>query len=242
MATVLVSKLIELAMNDISEYGTGETVTTADSTLAVDYLNGILRRLSGAGATISASTAVTASLVAGTASYTVGSAGAINTPKPLSLLHAAVRDSSNIDHELRIVETAYFEGIADKTHQGRPEIINYRKDTATGNGKVYLWPTPISAETLRVVVLGPYTDVADGTSTLGVPDEYQSFLRRSLAIDLAPAFGQSLTPWYLQLWQDERREIQAANASKRAVRARLDDLPTEHNNTYRFPRSVAEGW
>lgn len=136
-------------------------------------------------------------LVAGTATYTIGSGGAFNTVRPIRIATAFLRDSANVDYPLDpTMSREDYALIADKVSQRRPDRIYYAPEYPLG--KLHFDAPPDAAYTLRLYAWKPLTAIATLGTTVTLPGEYEKTLIFALAVDLAPTYNVALDATVVQ--------------------------------------------
>ena len=119
-------------------------------------------------------------LVAATSSYAL-------TPKPLRILDARRKDTSNIETPMREWSRAEYLDMPNKTSTGVP--VNFYYDPQRDTGTMYVWPTPGATEASEYTVEFTYLrrmDDFDGTADApDLPQEWLEALTFGLAERLA---------------------------------------------------------
>ena len=128
-------------------------------------------------------------LVAGTASYTIGTGGAFDTTRPIKLISAFIRDSSGNDHEVDFMPVDEYDLIHDKDAVGRPTRLYYHPSSTLG--KIYFDKAPESAETLYLTSLKPITAYTLTSESFSMPIEYELAFIYNLAIILADEYNMT---------------------------------------------------
>jgi len=123
-------------------------------------------------------------LVAGTASYTMGTAGTASSTRAKKIHNAFIRDSDNYDHAVEIISENQYNAISKKTTQSRPYWLFY--DPKYPLGYIYLYPTPDAVETAYIESLQLLQSITNVTTTISLPGEYEEPIIYNLAIRLAP--------------------------------------------------------
>ena len=130
-------------------------------------------------------------LTAGDAVYTIGSSGDFNTTRPMRIVSAWLRDSSNVDYPLDpAMSLEDYAQLADKSSRRRPDRLYYAPEYPLG--KVHFDAPPDAAYTFRAYSWKPLTAIASLATSLSLPGEYEKTLVFALAIDLAPEFSVAL--------------------------------------------------
>lgn len=192
---MLVSELIGYALQELGVLEAGGTAGTNDLNLGFSKLNDVLATLSTSGVTIFYSVLENFPLVSGTGSYTIGSGGTFNTPRPVEIEEAFIRDSGGIDHPVAIRPFSEYMRISDKDCAGRPIRLYYNPTYPYGT--IYLYYTPDTVENLYIKSKKPLPAFTATSSTISLPLEYVPVLHHLLVQSLAPFFGKTLTPLQL---------------------------------------------
>lgn len=154
-------------------------------------LSDMLQHWAAEGLLIHALTTATKVLTPGTASYTIGSGGAINVQRPVDVRHAMIT-GDNYDSECRIEPSIFaYQAYRDKTTQGRPTELYYDPTYLSGLASIYLYPTPDAAYTLTLKVLTAHIALALATDTIIVPPEYDYAIKVNFAKRFMPHFGKT---------------------------------------------------
>jgi hypothetical protein len=229
---VTLNDLIGLTLNDLGVLGAGEVPAAEDATLALSIINDWIDGLKTEGLSVYTITRTTWTLVPSQASYTVGTGGQVAIDRPV-----AAKDIQNIgyvDNSLTpaaeylqgpcLTEDMYA-GITNKTLTATIPRFWYYNPTfgATGRGTLSPWPIPTGASLLGVIYAPtPVSEFAAVTDTLSLPPGYRRFLRKQLAIELAPAFKVQVT----QVMKDAANESKAniKRANQRLVDVSMGEL------------------
>lgn len=130
-------------------------------------------------------------LTAGTAVYTIGTAGTFNTTRPIKIVDAFVRTSDSLDYPVAITMTLEeYNRVTDKATRARPTRLYYATEFPLG--KIHLDPKPDAADTLKLFSWKPLTSFATLDTAASLPAEYLKAIRLNLAADLAPEFSVAL--------------------------------------------------
>jgi hypothetical protein len=126
------------------------------------------------------------SLTAGTVSYTIGSGGAFNTTRPVKIVNAFVRDSSNFDTQLDIIGQEQYAAIKVKSvGNAYPSALYYDNAYAAGLGTIYVYPAPQAGLTLYINSYKQFASFPSVTTTLVLAPGYQRMIEANFAIDAA---------------------------------------------------------
>lgn len=107
--------------------------------------------------------------------------------RPLSIVHAALRDSDNNDTEMTAVSLQEYFSLSTKTASGVPSQFYY--DPQTTNGALYIWPTPAEVSSrIYMTIRRPVSDFDATSDTPDFPQEWFEALKFNLAVRLAPEY------------------------------------------------------
>jgi hypothetical protein len=189
------------------------SLSTNDKNYGLEALNMILGNWSAEGLMIYAVTKESFTLTIGQAVYTIGDSGDFNTVRPLEIVDAFVRDSSDVDHPVKIGTAGRYNDITSKGINGRPTELYYTPEFPLG--KIYLNAESSSAEALHLDSRKHLTEILVITDEISLPDEYKRALKFNLALELGPEKNTKFSQVIAQI----------ASQSKRAIK-RLNVLPT----------------
>jgi hypothetical protein len=207
-----ISNLISRALRKISSDSVGDTINGTEINAVLDELNSMLASWSTENFMPPFRTIENFSLVAGTASYAIGSGAAFNATRPDTINYIYTRDTNNVDLVVNPYTRDEYNSISLKTAQGRPDYFFY--DTQYPNGVIYLYPTPDQVYTLYVDSIKPITQITSTSSTLILPGQYEDVIVYNLAVRLAPDYGFPLAehPEIVNIANESLRKIKALNA------------------------------
>jgi len=193
-------ELIKAAFRLIGVGHRGESVPADEMNDAAQALNIMLKAWQADGLQLWKRSEASITLSAGTSTYTLGPTGSIVMQRPLRILEAVRRDSSNIDVPLNKLSKNEYWGLSDKSSTGTP--VSYHYDPQLDNGKLYLWQTPnasaASEYTVEIVYHLPVEDMDSSTNNFDYPVEWLEAIKFGLAIRLAPEYGID-TPYQYRL-------------------------------------------
>lgn len=204
---MLASDIISRAWQKVGRKARGRSLSADDTT---DGLAELVSMINSLPVTIYAYTIETATLTSGTASYTIGSGADINTTKPISIEFAAIRDSSNYDHEITLMSQDQYGAEYLKNSSARPTGLYYEKGDATGT--IYLNRKP-TGETLVIHSLKPVTVPTLSTDEVSLPDEYDDLLVYNLAKRLGINTGRPVAVDILRIANSTMVAMERKNVS-----------------------------
>lgn len=217
--------LIQSSMQLAGILASGETPTADEINDALAVLNDVIENWTTGTLSVWQTLDQTFPLVAGQGTYTIGTGGDFNTPRPV-----------RIESAFCIVNGAKFPiAIVDKTELDRIATVvgdqsqiqlymAYVNDMPLGS--VILWPTPSAVTTLSLSTATSLAAVATTATTITYPPGGAKALKYTLAVELAGEFG---TP-VLQTVMDTYRECVAdfKRANKRQVTLQFDAAFVSH--------------
>lgn len=218
-------ELIKASLRLIGAIATGETPTADEIQDGLEAMNIMLGSWSDDRLMIHVITEDTLALTSGTASYSIGSAGDIDTERPIKIQSAFTRQS-NLDVPLRIRGQAEYNAIAQKSDTGIPSILYYNPGWTTGT--IYLAPTPGAGLTLYLYSLKAFAAKGGGdlvttiTSTVSFPPGYIRAIKYNLAIELAPEYGKSVSPEVALGASESKGSIKRINAANQVEAVKLE--------------------
>ena len=154
----------------------------------------------------------TFTLTASTYTYTIGSGGALDTTRPLSILSAYIQDSSGLDYEVEVsMSEIDYDRIDDKDAEARPTKLYYAAEFSSSLGKIYFNSAPESAETLQLTSNKGHSVYSALTDTIVQPPEYEKAMIYNLAVDIAEELGVKLAPSVFVQAERTKSLIEARN-------------------------------
>lgn len=213
MSTAL--DIIQGALRKIGQFAPGETLPASDANDALDTLNGLLDLLSNEHLFIYNNVENVLTLTPGKQTYTVGTGGEFNIPRPLRLSNIYTRvtsGASSLDYPCQEVSGDKYAKIGLKSQPGPwPKMLYY--DTGFPLATMYLWPVPSQGAQLHVWSDMVLTNM-NLTDALSMPQGYFLFLQYELATMLCPEYGvnDSTAMMVSKLAASMKRKIKALNS------------------------------
>lgn len=218
MATA--SDLIKSSLRIIGVLGEGDTASNQGMQDALVSLNDLLEQWTLERLMIYDLQTESFTLVSGTNNYTIGSGGTFNTTRPVKIEDAYIRDSS-IDYRLSIISKREYEDFSSKSNESTiPQYLYYEPSFTLG--KIFLYPTPSSANTLRIVTWKPFTAFATITTSVSFPPAYYKALRYNLAMELSPEYGKTITSDIMMIAQETKTAIKSVNGQNSYTEMTVD--------------------
>ena len=191
-------ELIKAAFRLIGVGHRGESVPADEINDASEALNLMIKAWQADGLQLWKREEASITLSNGTSTYTLGPTGSIVMQRPLRVLEAVRRDSSNTDVPLNKLSKNEYWGLSNKSSQGVP--VSYYYDPQLDNGDFTIWQTPnaaIAAEyTIEIVYHLPFEDMDNPTDDFDCPVEWLEAIKFGLALRLAPEYGVDLPAQY----------------------------------------------
>ena len=195
--------LIAGALRIAGAIAQGETPSATQVTEASEALNMMVKALQADGLPVWAIKETNVTLTASTASYTIGDGATVDTPKPLKVYSAMLRNTdTDIDTPMTLLTRQEYNSLGNKTTEGDPISFWYNPQLTTGT--LTLYPTPsttvASSSVVRIIYQRPFEDFDASTDEPDFPQEWYEAIKFMLADRLAPEYGLSL---------QERQDISA---------------------------------
>ena len=185
--------LITGAAKLIGVLNKGENMAADDAADGLVSLNDMIESWSNNGLLVYARTIETFSLVAGTASYTMGTGQTWNTTRPIRIISAQIRDGANLDFPVKIINDEEYYNVQDKGSQSPyPEYLNF--SNAHPYPVIKFWGTPSQAYTARLVSEKVLSSFALTSTTVDLPSGWKRAIRFNLAVEMAPEYGVKVDP------------------------------------------------
>lgn len=121
-------------------------------------------------------------LVSGTAEYTIGDGGDFDTDRPLMLIGAYLRDTTQ-DYPLEIMDIHQFQQLSSKTTETTPSKVFYIPEYPLG--KIIFNCESDDTYTVYFEFIKGFDSVSSLSSTIDVPGYYDDALVYNLAVRLA---------------------------------------------------------
>ena len=153
-------------------------------------------------------------LVAGTASYTMGTGGTASATRAKRLLSAYYRDSNSLDTPVSILNQRQYNNISDKALAGVPDRLFY--DPTFPVGTIYLWRVPDGGGyRLYIESTKELHDTLVLATEMSLAGEYEFAIVANLRNALAGSYGVTVTNFMVTEADDAVRTIKAMNLANR---------------------------
>jgi hypothetical protein len=208
---VAASALIDRAMRLIQQISPGVSPTTDEYAAGLTALNGLLDAWRNESLMCYTTQDESLTLVAAQTSYTIGSAGNLNTNRPIRIDRAYVTYQT-VSYPVDIYTNAQYEAIPVKSQAGTfPTVLYYSPDMDLGN----LYPWPICNTTgvvLHLITWTPLVSFATTATTTTFAPGWQDAVTFALAIALAPEYEYPVPPDLREMAKNAKKGIQTINS------------------------------
>lgn len=218
--------IITSAMRKSGILSKGESPSASEASDGLEMLNDMLSSFSNDSMVVYTRTLENFTLAGGTANYTIGSGATFNTARPIKVISAYVR-SGGVDYALQIVSDENYADIGVKDIQGVPQFINYTN--AFPQATIRLYPVP--SETYQLFLLTE-KEISSLTlnQTVSFPPGWNRMMIYNLAVDMAPEYGQPVTPEMFDIAKSSKAEIRQAVMTAKPMQ--WDAEPSGIDNIY----------
>ncbi len=229
-------QFIKKALQKAGVIGKSETPTADELQDGLDTLNMMLSLWSARNLVIFAAIEETHVLTAGTYQYTIGTGQTIDTPKPIRIVGASVRDSNNVDSGVTIVTKEVYDSFGDKAiAEGRPTHLYFEPglvQQASPAGRIDIYPKPDLAYTLYFDSYKPLTQIATINTVMTLDPVYDEATLYNLALRLWRDYredGQLIPADLLGLARDALTVIETLNAKQVQSYIEVPGIPSHYN-------------
>lgn len=207
VSTMVISSLISIGKKNI-----GGTLTSAEGTHYLSRFNSFLESLSQERTMIYQIKTDSFSLSANTSTYLIGTGATINTDRPNRIVDAYLRDSSNYDHDIKVVDQPTYWAIGNKTQTAQwPEVVYYDNGfSASSSGTLHFAPVPTESNTVFLNSWKQLASVAHLSTNVLLPPGYQRMLESNFAIDSATA-SNPVPPEVAKVARDSKAALKSFN-------------------------------
>lgn len=182
---------------DLGVLAAGEVPTTDDIANCNRAMNRLIDQWKADNLLIYQQGRTTWTIVSGTGTYTVGTGGTVNIPRPSFIEHVRVQDtnfSPTVEYQglTKLSDDDYARLNIKDLQATLPQCYYYNPTFPTGTLK--LWPIPTST-TLQGVLYyagAAVDEVSSLAATLSLPPGYRRMLEKSLAVEVAPSYQREV--------------------------------------------------
>jgi hypothetical protein len=153
-------------------------------------------------------------IVSGTGTYTVGTGGTVNTPRPMFITGIRFQDTSptlTTEYSLEELTQQGYQGLVLKTLTA-PFPTAYNYDATMPLGTLILWPTP-TRTTLQGVMYSAQVVPAFATlpTTVVLPPGYEEMIVTNLALRLCGPYTKPVDPSLRERAQEAKAIAKRSN-------------------------------
>lgn len=213
------STLILASLVLVGEKQIGGTLTTDEQTHWLARLNGMLESWSLDRLLCYQLLQESLALTTGTASYTIGAAGAFATDRPNKIVDPCfIRDSSNIDYPIQIIDAQAYGRIALKSVGNTyPSYLFYDSAFVSSLATIFLYPKPSASLTLFINSWKQLQQFAAIGTTVVLPPGYQLAIESNFAIHAAAGY-KPISKELAIIARDSKAAIMALNVPSMNMR------------------------
>jgi hypothetical protein len=237
--------LISDVLQDIGKLGVGDYLDDADAESVRRSLNTWVDALALEPLLIFFILRTQHTLVANTASYTIGTGGVINIVRPVKIERAALIHSLTAvppyEAPLDVFTHQRWQMIPQKDLAGPlAQGIYFDKGWNAGLGLITPWPKPNAAGTALVIYTEQaFTGFADLDTDYTFPPGYELFFRTNLPGEICDGFGKTLTAGQVARATRSRAMVKRANI--KPVESVLDPRTPGANGNGHRPFNIWTG-
>ena len=210
---VTVKNLIVDALTMLMVYSPDIILTAEENNTALRTLNSIIESLSNDSLTINSVTSENFSLTGGKKTYTFGTGGDFNSPRPTTvkaITTAITGTAGNIDFPVTILQYDDYAAIQLKTLQTNyPQYAYF--DGAYPLNNVSFYPVPSSAIPVTIYSIKQLQEFTDTTNQVNFPQGYYRMFVALLAIELAPSYQLTASQNIIDIANQAKRGIIRTN-------------------------------
>lgn len=184
------SSMILRSLRLIGEKFIGDTLSSAEQTAYLADLNTMLESWSIDRLLVYQLLQESKALTSSVGSFTIGSGGTFNTTRPSKITDPCfIRDSSNLDSPVEIVDAQAYGRLVQKTVDGTyPRYLFYDAADAAGLATIFIYPEPAAGLTLYINSLKQLQAFSTISDTLVLPPGYQRAIEFNFAVEVAGGF------------------------------------------------------
>lgn len=209
--------IITDALQWINVYAPGETIPDPDAERCLSKLNDMIDGWSNESLITYAYLQQSGVLIPGQQTYTIGTGGNFNVPRPLRILRgpgaAYVLDPNSNKYEMNVVEQPEWNMIGNSgptVQSNFPDTLFYDPQYPLGN--MNFFPYPTIGYTAYWFSWLPLTDFASLTSVFALPPGYKDAMQTNLAINVWGYFKKGdPTPYFVKMAGDALGKVKRTN-------------------------------
>jgi hypothetical protein len=210
--------LVDQALFEAGIFGAGQTPDAYSNNVVFNHLNWMLDSWNAMGWMMYHNIDVVATAT-GATSYTFGSGGTFNSPRPNALENGCfarqtvINAPYQVDYPLDIINAREnYAKISLKTLSAFPQYVFYDPDYAAGMGQVYIWPVPSNLYEIHLQVKAQLTQFANLATAVSFPPGYRDAIFYSLVRRVRAAWRKPKDPEINELAKSAVNIVKVANA------------------------------
>lgn len=210
MASTTANDLIERAMIKARIIYPGESIPASKAAQVLAELNDMLESWALEELLVLADVLESFALVVGQSEYTYGAGGNFNSSRPIK-----IRDESFIrstgDLPVKLYTLDVYRKRLTKSTSSQPVMMAYNPEYPLG--RVFLWPTPSSTDSLYVRSEKVIASFATLTTAIDLSLGYRRAIISNLAMEISPNFGKKVSTELAALASRAMRAIKTNNST-----------------------------
>ncbi len=212
-STMILSSLVK-----IGDKSVGGTLSTAEQSAYLSMMNAMLDSWSIERLMVYQILQESKVLTANTGTYTMGPSGTFSSIRPTKIVKAFLRDSSNYDTGLGLLDySAYDNIVAKSTASTYPRYLFNDCANVAGIATLTLYPIPSAAYTLFVDSWKQLQQFATITDAIVLPPGYQRAIEFNFAIEAAGGLI-SVQPEIIRIAKESKAAIMGVNLPESVLR------------------------
>lgn len=220
MASISFTNLAKRSLAMLGVFGEGQTLESYQGEQARLTINNMFEQWNLEGLTVYNHFTASFPTVAGTASYTIGTGGDINTARPMQIDRMYIRDNGT-DYAIEEISYQDYAELSDKSTQSSLPYAFYYETQFT-LGRIYLYPVPSAVKTVYYVTPKPFTAVSSMSDSVSYPDGYGKAIEMNLAVELSVFYPGRMSGELAVKAKEAKDSLIRLNAVKRIPQMRVD--------------------
>jgi hypothetical protein len=203
--------IIDRSLRLLGQIGSGETASSDEAADGLEAVNALAESWRNERLMCFAMQEESLTLSDGTASYTIGTSGTLNTTRPVAIEEAWIVDN-NVSYPVRLITEEEYAAISDKTTESDwPEVALYRPSIASSQATLIVWPLPNATRTMKLLTRVVFSGFALTSTTVLLPPGWERALAYNLAAEWAPEFQVSPSAEVVQMARESKGNIKRTN-------------------------------
>lgn len=183
--------LIQEALEELQVYAPGQPISSADAARGLSQLNAMIDSWNIEPLACYAVQEQSVVLVPGKSSYTIGTGGDINLPRPQDIITgfgaAYIQDTLGNNFSVEVIQKDRWNTIGNRTTSSQiPDTLFY--DPQYPLGIINIFPTPLLSYTVFFDSTLPQQSFSTLQTVLNAPPGYKDAIQKNLTVRLKPFF------------------------------------------------------